>query len=80
MKLAIILIALAMSGCSVFNTKPAWPDAPEVKQCKDLELVPEGTTKLSETLRVVSRNYGKYHECKASVEAWEDWYTRQKKI
>jgi hypothetical protein len=31
-------------------------------------------------LKVVVTNYGQYHECRAKVEAWIDWYKSQKEI
>ena len=48
--------------------------------CPELYLVPEDTTKLSETLTVVTKNYGLYHECSAKVNTWIEWYIEQKKI
>ena len=76
-----LAIALVAGGCCTFSTKPKWPVAPDIKStCPELALVPLGTEKLSETLNVITKNYGEYHECKARVEAWNAWYAEQKKI
>ena len=79
MKSILLLSVLLLCGCTTFPSKPAWPKAPEVDSCTDLSIV-ANTEKLSETLSVITQNYGKYHECKARVEAWQDWYNEQKKI
>lgn len=81
MKLITTLLSVTLlSGCSVFNVKPKWPKAPDISECPELTLVAEGTTKLSDTLYVITENYGKYNICKARVEAWQQWYSEQKKI
>lgn len=81
MKYLILLSTLLISGCwETIPSKPDWPAPPNVQICTDLLLVADGTEKLSETLSVITKNYGKYHECKATVEAWSAWYIDQKKI
>lgn len=80
MKWSIIICSLLLAGC-VHNppAKPEWPKAPNVGQCPELsDAMP--SEKLSELLSTVTANYGKYHECRARVEAWEQWYKDQKRI
>lgn len=79
----ILIIALLLSGCSTaVPVKRTFPAVPEslTQECPDLKLVPEGTTKLSDVLGVVSENYGQYKECQIKVDLWRDWYDKQKKI
>lgn len=77
MKYTVILASLFLAGC--VNTMPKWPDAPRVGTCPKLDdAMP--SEKLSELLSTVTKNYGKYHECSARTEAWEQWYRDQKKI
>lgn len=75
----MILCSLLLSGCVTFSAKPKWPDQPNVGSCPELAESSQ-TEKLSELLKVVTINYGKYHECTARVEAWQQWYEKQKKI
>lgn len=78
--LSIILVALALSGCTV-PVKRAFPEVPPdlLEKCPDLLLVPNGTTKLSEVMPVIVENYGNYKECQLKVDAWRAWYSRQQK-
>ncbi len=71
-----------LAGCLSTPVKRTFPEVPkEVMQaCPDLKTVEEGTTKLSEVLKVVTANYAQYHECKITVDAWIEWYTTQKDI
>lgn len=76
-------LVLLLTGC--LTTVPVKPKFPEpvaelMKACPELKEVPTGTTKLSETLAVITSNYGEYHLCKAKVESWIEWYNEQKKI
>lgn len=82
-KLLLLVPTLFLTGC--FETVPVKhnfpPIVPEIAvTCPDLVHVPSGTNKLSDVISVVSTNYGTYHQCKAKVDAWIDWYNEQKKI
>ena len=48
--------------------------------CRDLELIPEDTDKLSLVANTVVDNYAQYDYCKSIVSEWIEWYTTQKKI
>ena len=79
-KIFIALIAIYLSGCATFT--PKFPDVADeelLKACPDLKLSPN-TEKLSVVLGVVTDNYAEYHICRAKVNAWIDWYSKQKKI
>lgn len=79
----LLILSILLTGCStsipVKRTFPAVP-ADLLQQCPDLKSVPEGTTKLSEVLTVVTENYGQYKECQLKVDLWNDWYEKQKKL
>lgn len=80
--IAIFLLVL-ISGCATkVPVKPKFPEpVPSLMEpCPELKQIPAETTKLSETLSVVTKNYGLYHECSAKVNTWIEWYIEQKKI
>lgn len=79
----LLVLLLLLAGCSTtVPVKRTFPNVPEelMAECPDLKSVPEGTTKLSEVLTVVTENYGQYKECQIKVDLWRDWYEKQKKI
>jgi hypothetical protein len=81
-RLLFILPVLLLSGCLVTApVKQKFPEVPAdlLKACPDLKQV-ESTEKLSEVLKVVSRNYSQYHECQITVDTWIEWYNLQKEI
>ena len=78
-----LLICLLLAGCSTtVPVKRNFPSVPKelTTPCPELKEVPDGTTKLSDVLLVVTENYAQYHECRLTTEAWIEWYTEQKKI
>lgn len=80
--LSISLVLVLLSGCSVLiPAKYKFPDSPPSlnKECRELG-VTKNTEKLSEAISVISYNYGLYHECRAKVDGWIEWYNIQKKI
>lgn len=81
MKLVLIMIILKitflLAGCST-KYVPVKTEIPKLpielnKPCQELELVQPNETKLSNVVKVVSTNYGKYHECKALHQSTLDW-------
>jgi len=85
-KLFVVSICVGLVGCStIVPIKPKKQEFPlPVPQlmvsCPDLSLVPQDTTKLSDTIVVISENYALYHECRAKLDTWIEWYNEQKKI
>lgn len=61
--------------------KRNFPEVPKelLEACPNLKLT-QPTEKLSEVLKVVTENYGQYHECRLKVDTWADWYKNQKQI
>lgn len=83
MKVLLILLPTLLTGCMLTApVKPAFPESIDdvMITCPELYLTPEDTTKLSEVLIVVTKNYGLYHECSTKVNTWIEWYIEQKKI
>lgn len=74
-------IVFLLSGCLTTPVKRKFPEVPQVLMvaCPDLKQI-EPTDKLSEVIKVVSDNYGTYHECRIAVETWIEWYKTQKDI
>lgn len=78
-----IVLAFLMTACSTtVPVKRTFPDVPEELRvaCPDLKEVAEGTTELSEVLKVVVDNYAQYKECQIKVDLWTDWYKQQREI
>jgi len=84
MKALIILsLLVVLSGCATkVPVKPKFPESVPIlmEPCPELKQIPAETTKLSETISIVTKNYGLYHECSAKVNSWVEWYVEQKKI
>lgn len=84
MKIALtILFAIVLSGCSTaVPVKRTFPEAPPIlmRQCPNLQTLPEDTTKLSQVLTTVTQNYTQYSECQIILEKWQEWYSIQKII
>ena len=80
-KLLSFLPALLLTGCLNTPVERHFPDVPEdlKNACPDLNMV-EPTTKLSEVVSIVTKNYGQYHECQVKVDTWIEWYNSQKQI
>lgn len=83
MKIAIVSLAILLTACSTtVPVKQKFPEAPKelLEKCPQLETIPQGTTAITDFLKVVVRNYGLYYECSLKVDGWSEWYESQKKI
>jgi len=80
--LLILASTFLLSGCLATPVKRTFPEAPKelMQICPDLIIAPDGTTQLSEVLKVVTDNYGIYHECRIKNDLWIEWYKTQKEI
>ena len=80
-KLLLLIPVLLLSGCLATPVKRTFPDVPEDLKvaCPDLAML-EQTTKLSEVVSVVVKNYGQYQQCQIKVDTWIEWYKTQKEI
>lgn len=75
----LVISCLLLAGCETTQIRPEWPAQPAIGVCEPLELA-EPNEQLSVLLSVVARNYGKYQECSARTEAWQQWYNTQQQI
>lgn len=80
-KLVMFIPVLLLTGCLSTPVKRSFPEVPEELKvaCSDLIML-ESTTKLSEVVSVVAKNYGQYQECQIKSETWVEWYKTQKEI
>lgn len=77
----IIIFVLLLSGCSTVPAKRNFPEIPvELSTPCPTLLITESTTKLSDVVSIVTKNYEQYHECQIKSETWIDWYNSQKQI
>ena len=81
MKYFVLLIPFLLAGCLATPVKRNFPEVPEELRvvCPDLQKVKD-EAKLSDVVSTVSTNYTQYHECRAKVDAWSEWYKTQKEI
>ena len=81
-KLALLILAVTLVGCSTAPIVPKWPAVPDdLKQaCPDLNTVDPSNDKLSVVIESVADNYKQYYDCKAKVNDWIEWYQGQQKI
>ena len=81
MKLAIILTAILLAGCSTFNPGAEFPPASTLltTPCPDLDLIDPANHKASDGEKVITGNYTKYKQCQNVVNSWIHWYYEEKK-
>lgn len=81
MKYIIIASLITLTGC-VTPVKHSYPQAPEalVERCPDLTLLAENEERLSELLKVVTKNYTLYHDCATKHDLLVKWLTEQRAI
>jgi hypothetical protein len=82
-KLLLVCAFFVLTGCAgTVPIKMSFPAVPKelTESCADLQQADDSSTKLSDALKVVTANYGQYHECRIKVDTWIEWYTQQKQI
>lgn len=80
MKYLILVLALAISGCSILvPVKQKFPEAvPELKvKCPELKEVDSKTNNITDMLKIIIDNYGTYYQCSNKVDSWIQWYDFQ---
>lgn len=82
MKNILLYCTLLLAGCSSLLETQKFPEANAelMKKCDDLILLNKDQVTLSELSKTVVKNYQKYHNCADLVEAWQEWYIKQKGI
>ncbi len=81
MKYTLLILPFLLAGCLATPVKRNFPEVPQELKvaCPDLQKVKDDA-KLSDVISTVSSNYTQYHECRAKVDAWNQWYNAQKEI
>lgn len=82
MKYLMIAAILCLSACSSVPVTSEFPAAPEVlmQPCADLKTISGEKVSIVDLVSTVTQNYTAYHDCAAKNSAWQEWYTKQKKI
>lgn len=78
----VLFFVLMLVGCVSVPVERNFPDAPDsLKQsCDKLSLITKPEPQMTDVLDTVVENYGKYHECSAKNQSWNEWYSEQKRI
>jgi hypothetical protein len=83
MKVPALLLVLSLSACStVVPVTQKFPDAPGLQSqiaCPQLKKLPD-TPQLSDVAKTVTVNYSEYYTCAVKLDAWIEWYQKQKII
>ena len=83
MKYFLLSLIILVSGCS--TTKPVntkFPDVPHqlLESCPKLKTVDIRDPSIITLSKTVLENYTNYHECSNKIDAWIEWYYKQKTI
>ena len=80
---ALLLTLALLTGCStVVPVTVKFPEPPGLQSqqpCANLKKLPE-VAQLSEVAKTVAANYSEYYQCAVKVDAWQEWYQKQKII
>jgi hypothetical protein len=82
MKLSVVLVLFAITGCATpVPVAQKWPAAPtEIQQpCAALKQLEQGAT-MRDLMMTVIDNYAAYYHCSSKTQSWQDWYREQQKI
>jgi len=73
----VIMLVLAITGCTTPPVIPKFPEAPTkagaMENCPDLKKLEDGA-KLSDVSKTVNINYSTYYECAVKSDVWIEWY------
>lgn len=79
----LLLSLILLTGCStVVPVTQKWPEAPglqSTKPCPQLQKLNDDS-KLSDVAKTITINYSEYYTCVVKLEAWQEWYQKQKLI
>ena len=79
MKLLFLAPLIFVTGCISAPVKHAFPRPPDliVERCPQLNQLAEGEQRLSELMKVVTKNYTLYHDCAARHDLLVKWIKEQ---
>jgi hypothetical protein len=79
----ILLLSLLLTGCStVVPVTARFPEAPgnlALTACPQLQKLSDDAT-LSDIAKTITANYTTYYECAVKMDAWIEWYQKQRYI
>jgi hypothetical protein len=79
----ILLLSLLLTGCSTVAPVTArFPEAPgsvALTACPQLQKLSDDAT-LSDIAKTITANYSTYYECAVKMDAWIEWYQKQRYI
>ena len=79
----VLMLVLAITGCStVVPVAVKFPEPPgqlASEPCPNLKKLNDNAA-LSDIARTVTENYTAYYECAVKLDAWIEWYSKQKTI
>jgi uncharacterized protein YcfL len=79
----LLLSLLLLTGCSTTVPVTAkFPQAPGLQSqtpCPNLKKLEEGV-QLSDIAKTITVNYTEYYTCAVKLDAWIEWYAKQKII
>jgi len=83
MKTLALALTLALSACStVVPITAKFPEPPGLQaqqRCPQLQKL-QDNAQLSDVAKTVTVNYTEYYTCAVKVDAWTEWYSKQKII
>ena len=83
MKYLLILFVVFLTGCTTpVSVKHSLPSPPQVisERCPRLDLAKDDEEKLSELLKVITKNYTLYYECATKHDLLVKWLEDQKAV
>jgi hypothetical protein len=82
MKYILLPFIALFVGCSSTPTIPKFPDVPTefLQHCLQLKSVDINDPSIVTLSRTIVKNYATHHQCSNKVDAWIEWYNKQKKI
>jgi hypothetical protein len=82
MKYIILTSLFFLTGCIATPVKHSFPKPPEIitERCPGLNQIAEDEEKLTEFLKVVTKNYTLYHDCASKHDLLVKWINEQREI
>jgi hypothetical protein len=82
--ITVLATTALTAGCGTTSVPVtmSFPEPPgqlAQQPCPDLKKLPPEPT-LSDIAKSVSENYHLYYECAIRADAWNDWYSRQRRV
>lgn len=82
MKYLIVASLFLLTGCITVPVKHSFPKPPDnvIERCPDLAQLAADEDRLSELLKVVTKNYSTYHDCAARHDLLVKWLNDQRAL